>query len=70
MGSFFCLLSLPDRNLETSMRFHFHFHAVEVGIGPHVDHDVQVADFNETRLPSQKYYDQYTGLELDLTIRN
>ena len=22
MGSFFCLLSLPDRNLETSMRFH------------------------------------------------
>ena len=22
------------------------------------------ADFNETRLPSQKYYDQYTGLEL------
>ena len=42
-----------------------HLHAVEVGIGPHVDHDVQVADFNETRLPSQKYYDQYTGLELD-----
>ena len=40
--------------------------AVEVGIGPHVDHDVQNADFNETRLPSQKYYDQYTGLELDL----
>ena len=39
-----------------------HLHA---GIGPHVDHDVQVADFNETRLPSQKYYDQYTGLELD-----
>ncbi len=32
---------------------------------PHVDHDVQDADFNETRLPSQKYYDQYTGLELD-----
>ena len=29
-----------------------HLHAVEVG--PHVDHDVQVADFNETRLPSQK----------------
>ena len=27
--------------------------AVEVGIGPHVDHDVQDADFNETRLPSQ-----------------
>ena len=25
-GYFFCLLSLPDRNLETSMRFHFHFH--------------------------------------------
>ena len=25
-----------------------HLHAVEVGIGPHVDHDVQVADFNET----------------------
>ena len=26
MGSFFfCLLSLPDRNLETFMRFHFHF---------------------------------------------
>ena len=26
MGSFFLLLlSLPDRNLETSMRFHFHF---------------------------------------------
>ena len=39
--------------------------AVEVGIGPLVDHDVQDADFNETRLPSQKYYDQYTGLELD-----
>ena len=39
--------------------------AVEVGIGPHVDHDVQDADFNETRLPSQKYYDQYTSLELD-----
>ena len=38
---------------------------VEVGIGPHVDHDVQVADFNETRLPAQKYYDQHTGLELD-----
>ena len=38
---------------------------VEVGIGPHVDPDVQVADFNETRLHSQKYYDQYTGLELD-----
>ena len=38
-----------------------HLHAVEVGIGPHVDHDVQVADFKETRLPSQKYYDQYTG---------
>ena len=38
---------------------------MEVGIGPHVDHDVQDADFNETRLPSQKYYDQYTGLELD-----
>ena len=32
--------------------------AVEVGIGLHVDHDVQDADFN-------KYYDQYTGLELD-----
>ena len=42
-----------------------HLHAVEVGIGPHVDHDVQDADFNETRLPSQKYYDQYTGLEVD-----
>ena len=39
--------------------------AVEVGIGPHVDDDVQDADFNETRLPSQKYYDQCTGLELD-----
>ena len=39
--------------------------AMEVGIGPHVDNDVQDADFNETRLPSQKYYDQYTGLELD-----
>ena len=39
--------------------------AVEVGIGPHVDDDVQDADFNETRLPSQKYYDHYTGLELD-----
>ena len=39
--------------------------AVEVGIGPHVDDDVQDADFNETRLPLQKYYDQYTGLELD-----
>ena len=38
---------------------------LEVGIGPHVDHDVQDVDFNETRLPSQKYYDQYTGLELD-----
>ena len=38
--------------------------AVEVGIGPHVD-DVQDAGFNETRLPSQKYFDQYTGLELD-----
>ena len=34
-----------------------HLHAVEVGIGPHDDHDVQVADFYET--------DQYTGLELD-----
>ena len=33
-----------------------HLHAVEVGIGPHVD---------LTRLLSQKYYDQYTGLELD-----
>ena len=43
----------------------FHLDAVEVGIGPHVDHDVQDADFNETRLPSQKYYDQYTGPELD-----
>ena len=31
--------------------------AVEVGIGPHVDDDVQDADFNETRQPSQKYYD-------------
>ena len=39
--------------------------AVEVGIGPHVDDDVQDADFNETPLPSQKYYDQYTGLKLD-----
>ena len=39
--------------------------AVEVGIGAHVDDDVQDADFNETRLPSQKYYDQYTGLEFD-----
>ena len=39
--------------------------AVEVGIGPHVDDDVQDVGFNETRLPSQKYYDQYTGLELD-----
>ena len=39
--------------------------AVEVGIGLHVDDDVQDADFNETRLPSQKYWDQYTGLELD-----
>ena len=39
--------------------------AVEVGIGPHVDRDVQDADFNETRQPSQKYYDQYTGLEVD-----
>ena len=39
--------------------------AVEVGIGPHVDDDVQDADFNETRLLSLKYYDQYTGLELD-----
>ena len=37
----------------------------KVGIGPHVDHDVQDADFNETRLPSQKYCDQYTGLELE-----
>ena len=43
-----------------------HLHAVEVGIGPRVDHDVQVADFNETRLPSQKHCDQSTGLELDL----
>ena len=42
-----------------------HLYAVEVGIGPPVDQDVQDADFNETRLPSQKYYDQYTGLELD-----
>ena len=42
-----------------------HLHAMEVGIGPHVDHDVQDAEFNETRLLSQKYYDQYTGLELD-----
>ena len=42
-----------------------HLHAVEVGIGPHVDHDVQDVDFNETRLPSQKYFDQYTSLELD-----
>ena len=42
-----------------------HLHAVEVGIGPHVDHDVQDADFNETRLLSQKYYDQDTVLELD-----
>ena len=33
--------------------------------GPHVVHDVQDSDFNETRLPSPKYYDQYTGLELD-----
>ena len=39
--------------------------AVEGGIGPHVDHDVQDADFTETRLPSQKYCHQYTGLELD-----
>ena len=39
--------------------------AVEVGIGPHVDHDVQDADNKETRLLSQKYHDQYTGLELD-----
>ena len=39
--------------------------AVEVGIGPHVDVDVRDADLNETRLPSQKYYDQYTGLDLD-----
>ena len=39
---------------------------MEVGIGPHVDHDVQDADFNETRLPSQKYNDQCTGLEHDL----
>ena len=39
--------------------------AVEVGIGPHVDDDVQDADFNETGPPSQKCYDQYTGLELD-----
>ena len=38
---------------------------MEVGIGPHVDRDVQDADFNETRLRSQKYYDQDTGLELD-----
>ena len=42
-----------------------HLHAVEVGIGPHVDHDVQDVDFNESRLPSQKYFDQYTSLELD-----
>ena len=28
-----------------------HSSSLEVGIGPHVDHDVQVADFNETRLP-------------------
>ena len=39
--------------------------AVEVGIGPHVDDDVQDADFNETQLNSQKHYDQYTGLEFD-----
>ena len=42
--------------------------AVKVGLGPHVDvddDDVQDADFNETRLPSQKCYDQYTGLDLD-----
>ena len=39
---------------------------MEVGIGPHVDEDVQDADFNETRLLSQKYHDQYTGLEFDL----
>ena len=38
---------------------------MEVGIGPHVDDDVQDADIHETRLPSQKYCDQYTGLELD-----
>ena len=39
--------------------------AMEVGIGPHVDDVVHDADFNETRLPSQTYYDQYTGMELD-----
>ena len=39
--------------------------AVEVGIGPDVDRDVQDADFNETRIPTQMYYDQYTGLERD-----
>ena len=43
-----------------------HLPAFEVEIGPHVDHDVQDADFNETRLRSQKCYDQYTGLELDV----
>ena len=43
-----------------------HLHAVEVGIGPHVDHDVQVADFNETRLLSQKY-SSYT-LAWNLTL--
>ena len=52
-------------DLFASEKMVFPLAAVEVGIGPHVDHDVQDADFNETRLPSQKYCDQYTGLELD-----
>ena len=41
------------------------FDVMEVRIGPHVDDDVQDDDFNKTRLLSVKYYDQYTGLELD-----
>ena len=39
--------------------------SVEVGIGPHVDDDTRDVDFNEVRADTEKYYDQYTGLELD-----
>ena len=31
LGRFFFPLSLPDRNLETSMRIHFHFHWIKNG---------------------------------------
>ena len=39
--------------------------ALEVGIGPHIDHDIKEVDFEEVRVPTQKFYDQYTGMELD-----